>query len=263
MRRLGRLLLGLSLGQANGWAAADTIGVFPAEIQLPVNDQQRFLVHQRLAGGLVRDLSREASFSSDNPTVVTVEDGILRAASEGLAKVRVEVCAQVLNVDVAVVPAAKDARLSFVGDVLPVLAKAGCAGGSCHAKPQGQNGFSLSVFSFDPKSDYREVVKGRRVFPGLPSESLLLKKPTLAVVHEGGKRLEGGSPFYRIIHDWIAGGMLYQRPDEPELVGIEVFPDDWSYEKEAEQQLVVTARYENGLRRDVTHLADFASNEKE
>ena len=207
LRRLGLLLLGLSLGQANGLAAADTIGVFPAEIQLHVNDQQRLLVHQPLAGGMVRDLSREASFSSDNPTVITVEDGIIRAASEGLAKVRVEVGARVLNVDVAVVPAARDARLSFVGDVLPVLAKAGCAGGSCHAKPQGQNGFSLSVFSFDPKSDYREVVKdqrGRRVFPALPSESLLLKKPTLAVEHEGGKRLEVGSRFYRIIHDWIA-----------------------------------------------------------
>ena len=95
--------------------------------------------------------------------------------------------------------------MSFVRDVLPVLAKAGCAGGSCHAKPQGRT-VSLSVFSFDPKSDYREVVKdqrGRRVFPALPAESLLLKKPTLAVEHEGGKRLIG-SPFYRLIHDWIA-----------------------------------------------------------
>ena len=57
--------------------------------------------------------------------------------------------------------------------------------------------------------------------------------------------------------------MLYQRPDELRLIGIEVFPDEWSYEEEARQQLVVTARYENGLRRDVTHLADFATNEKE
>ena len=64
--RLGLLLLGLSLGQVAGWAAADSIGVFPAEIHLPVNGQQRLLVHQRLAKDLVRDLSREASFSSDN-----------------------------------------------------------------------------------------------------------------------------------------------------------------------------------------------------
>ena len=47
--RLGLLLLGVSLGQVAGWAAADSIGVFPAEIHLPVNGQQRLLVHQRLA----------------------------------------------------------------------------------------------------------------------------------------------------------------------------------------------------------------------
>ena len=231
-----------------------------------VEGQQRLLVYQRLAKGLVRDLSRQADFTSDNPSVVIISNGVLQAKGAGLAKVRIEVASKVLSVDVAVAPADKDARLSFVGDVLPILAKAGCAGGSCHAKPQGQNGFSLSVFSFDPRSDYREVVKdqrGRRVFPALPAESLLLKKPTLAVDHEGGKRLDVGSPFYEIIHDWIAEGMLYQRPGEPVLDEIEVFPHDWRFAKSAHQQLVVTARFSDGSRRDVTHLAEFATNEKE
>src|ERR1700704_5248904 len=57
--------------------------------------------------------------------------------------------------------------LSFINDVLPVLSKAGCNAGSCHAKPEGQNGFKLSVFAYDPKSDYRAIVKGdrgRRIF---------------------------------------------------------------------------------------------------
>ncbi len=41
---------------------------------------------------------------------------------------------------------------SFIRDVLPVLSKAGCNAGSCHAKPDGQNGFKLTaVFSFDPE----------------------------------------------------------------------------------------------------------------
>ena len=264
--RLCLLLLGVSLGQATGTSAQPSIEVYPAEVQLAPNGQQRLLVHQRLAKGLMQDLSREALISSNNPDVVTAEGGVLKAVGEGLAKVQVEAASQVVAIDVVVAAAAKDHRLSFVGDVLPVLAKAGCAGGSCHAKPQGQNGFSLSVFSFDPKSDYREVVKdqrGRRVFPALPSESLLLKKPTLAVEHEGGRRLEVGSPFYQIIHDWIAEGMVYQLPDEPKLAGIEVFPEDWRFAKETRQQLVVTARYDNGLRRDVTHLAEFNSNEKE
>ena len=268
--RIGRVLclttLGLSLGQAKVLAEASGLSVFPEEAQMVAEGQQRLLVYQRLAKGLTRDLSREAEFTSDNPSVVMISNGVLQAMGAGLAKVRIEVASKVLSVDIAVAPADKDARLSFVGDVLPILAKAGCAGGSCHAKPQGQNGFSLSVFSFDPKSDYREVVKdqrGRRVFPALPVESLLLKKPTLAVEHEGGKRLEVGSPFYEIIHDWIAEGMLYQRPGEPVLDEIEVFPRDWRFAKSAHQQLVVTARFSDGSCRDVTHLAEFASNEKE
>src|SRR5947207_12060558 len=52
--------------------------------------------------------------------------------------------------------------VSFVRDVLPALSKAGCNAGSCHAKAEGQNGFKLSVFSYDPKSDYRQIVKGDR-----------------------------------------------------------------------------------------------------
>src|SRR5688500_19681936 len=35
---------------------------------------------------------------------------------------------------------------SFLRDVLPMMAKAGCMAGACHAKAEGQNGFKLSVF---------------------------------------------------------------------------------------------------------------------
>src|SRR4029434_2973236 len=69
-------------------------------------------------------------------------------------------------------PAPAQPGVSFVKDILPVLSKAGCNAGSCHAKPEGQNGFKLSVFAYDPKSDYRAIVKGdrgRRIFPAAPS----------------------------------------------------------------------------------------------
>jgi len=255
----------VALGQTSE-AQVEPILVFPAEIVLAAKGRQQLLVQQRLANGLVRDLSRDAMFSSSDPSVVFVTDGVVRAAGEGLAKVRVEAAGQVASVDVVVGPKASGARLSFVADVLPVLGRAGCSNGGCHAKPKGQNGFSLSVFSFDPAADFREIVKderGRRVFPALPAESLVLKKPTLAVEHEGGKRLEVGSPFYQIIHDWISQGMLYRRAGEPELVGISVFPNEQRYPKSVEQQLVVTARFADGSTRDVTHLADFSANEKE
>ncbi len=155
---------------------------------------------------------------------------------------------------------------SFVHDILPMLAKAGCSAGSCHAKPEGQNGFKLSVFSYDPKADYAEIVKagrGRRVFPAAPEESLLLLKPTMTLDHGGGQRIEPGSETYRTIAAWIRGGMIYQRTNEPALVKISVEPRERRHRKGARQQLLVTASYDDGSDRDVTHLADYIANEKE
>jgi hypothetical protein len=40
---------------------------------------------------------------------------------------------------------------SFINDVMPVLTKAGCNTGACHAKAIiGQNGFRLSLFGYEP-----------------------------------------------------------------------------------------------------------------
>jgi WD40 repeat protein len=155
---------------------------------------------------------------------------------------------------------------SFVRDVLPALAKVGCMSGSCHAKAEGQNGFKLSVFTYDPRSDYAEIVKegrGRRVFPAAPSESLLLLKPTMAIEHGGGERFEVGSETYKLLVDWIRGGMVYQHTNEPALVSISVEPHERTYRKRATQQLRVKANYSDGSKRDVTRLADFVANEKE
>jgi mono/diheme cytochrome c family protein len=158
------------------------------------------------------------------------------------------------------------APVSFVRDVLPVLSKAGCNAGACHAKPEGQNGFKLSVFSYDPQADYAEMVRearGRRVFPAAPAESLILKKPTLTIPHEGGERFKRGSPEYELVARWIREGMAFQLPDEPTLVRIEVTPAERRYRKGASQRLQVTAHYTDKSVRDVTHLASFVSNEKE
>src|SRR5207248_5447218 len=93
------------------------------------------------------------------------------------------------------------APVSFVRDVLPQLSRAGCNAGACHAKAEGQNGFKLSVFSYDPKSDYEAIVKaarGRRVFPSAPDQSLIVLKPTTALDHEGGRRFERGSELHQL-----------------------------------------------------------------
>jgi len=155
---------------------------------------------------------------------------------------------------------------SFLHDVLPLLSKAGCSAGACHAKPEGQNGFKLSVFNYDPKADYAEIVKegrGRRVFPAAPEASLILLKPTLALEHGGGQRFEPGSETYQTLLRWIRGGMIYQHPDEPLLVRVRLEPHERRYKKGATQPLTVTAHYTDGSKRDVTSLADYSASDRE
>ena len=155
---------------------------------------------------------------------------------------------------------------SFARDVLPVLSRAGCSAGGCHAKPDGQNGFKLSVFSYDPLHDYAQIVKaarGRRIFPAAPDESLLLKKALGLVPHEGGRRFESDSEQHRLLRRWIQAGMPYALTNEPSLVGISVLPKERRYRKAGSQQLRVDAHYSDGSTRDVSNLAAFAENDKE
>lgn len=156
--------------------------------------------------------------------------------------------------------------ISFVRDVLPILSKAGCNAGSCHARAEGQNGFKLSVFAYDPKADYHEIVhesRGRRVSAASPEQSLVLKKPTMLVGHQGGQRFEIGSPSYQTILSWVKQGMPYQVANEAELVAIKVSPAERQYTTGAVQQLSVAARYSDGSTRDVTALTEFSSTEKD
>jgi len=43
--------------------------------------------------------------------------------------------------------------LSFENDIIPILTRFGCNTSGCHGKAEGQNGFKLSVFGFDPVAD--------------------------------------------------------------------------------------------------------------
>lgn len=161
--------------------------------------------------------------------------------------------------------AAETPTVSFENDVLPILTRAGCMAGSCHAKSDGQNGFALSIFSFDPDADYREIVhdaRGRRIFPAAPDHSLLLLKATNAVPHEGDKRFEKDSEFYKVIRQWIAEGAPRHIPDEPDPTGITVEPAEAVFKKGASGSLKVTVSYSDGSRRDVTNLCEYTSNDR-
>ena len=194
------------------------------------------------------------------------ENGLVRAVTPGETVITAKYRSYISELNITVQPREENQPLSFVNDVLPILSKAGCNAGSCHAKPDGQNGFKLSVFTYDPKSDWREIVedaRGRRVFPSFPSESLIIKKPTLAIPHEGGQRIKPGSESERILLQWIREGMVYQREKEPMLERVSVEPAKRVYRRGQSQPLIVQAHYSDGSARDVTDLADYVSNDGE
>ena len=81
--------------------------------------------------------------------------------------------------------------------------------GACHGANAGKGGFHLSLLGYDPESDYLALTRfvgARRISPSQPENSLMLRKATGQMPHGGGKRFEVGSPEYRTLRDWIAGG---------------------------------------------------------
>ena len=178
----------------------------------------------------------------------------------------------ICSVVVAVIPnspgRADDAEraVSFVNDVVPVLTKAGCNAGVCHAKAGGgQNGFQLSLLGFEPQEDYEHLVKedrGRRLFPAAPENSLLLMKAAGKMPHGGGVRLQTDSEGYALLINWIRQGASYDVDTASQLTSIEVQPSRGNVMPNAEQQLKAVAKYADGTERDVTSLALFESNDK-
>ena len=157
-------------------------------------------------------------------------------------------------------------RVSFINDVIPVLTKASCNSGPCHAKAgDGQNGFQLSLLGFEPQEDYEHLVKEgriRRIFPAAPDRSLLLLKASAGVPHGGGKRLEKDSAGYQALRNWIAHGMPRDDADTPKLARLEVQPGRKMTPINSKQRLKVIAHYSDGRQRDITHLALFESNDR-
>src|SRR5262245_60760171 len=168
--------------------------------------------------------------------------------------------AEILTSDAAERP------VSFVNDVMPVLTKAGCNTGVCHAKAGGgRNGFQLSLLGFEPLEDYEHLVKesrGRRLFFADPEQSLLLLKPSGQRPHGGGVRLGATSEGHALICEWIRQGAPRDSDSAPKLAAIELRPARGTLERNTAQQLAALARYSDGSVRDVTSLALYESNDK-
>ena len=125
----------------------------------------------------------------------------------------------------------------FRRHVMPLFSKLGCNMRSCHGSFQGQNGFRLSLFGFEPHLDVKELLEadelsereGPRANLSKPSDSLLLHKPTSEDDHEGGRRMGVGSWQYNLLRKWIEDGGKFDPENDSKLVRFQLLPREIAF----------------------------------
>ncbi|HEV8001697.1 MAG TPA: DUF1549 and DUF1553 domain-containing protein [Planctomycetaceae bacterium] len=279
MRRLVLPFLTLASAVFVGSAAlaADPRPVCPPIVKLRVEPQRlsldgpgcRFslLVTGETNRGELVDLTRAATYVSRDSGLVEIgPDGVAQSVADGQSQIEVAAAGKTLAVPVRISGSHRPRSLHFENDVLPILSRFGCNSSGCHGKAEGQNGFKLSIFGFDPRADRLALLeegRGRRIFPPAPDESLMLKKATGSVPHGGGVRILRASPEYRLLREWIAAGAPEGDPAAPRVASIRVMPRERQLRSHDSQQLRVIARYADGREVDVTSHAKFQSNREE
>jgi hypothetical protein len=232
----------------------------PADVVLSgAGARQQLLVTGYYADGSVRDLTGAATFTTDRPDRVSLHQGAVHAGADGEALVSAHVADRDAVLRVRVRDFGRVRPLSFRNDVMAVLSKAGCNAGTCHGNFNGKNGFRLSLRGEDSAFDLDSLARdtqGRRVCPLDPAASLVLRKPTGQVPHEGGVRFARESHEYNTLRRWIAEGLRPDPPDAPRLTRLEVLPRQRVLlHGETRQQLVARASFSDGTVRDVTDQA--------
>src|SRR5262249_19070814 len=139
--------------------------------------------------------------------------------------------------------------------------RAGCNAGACHGNFNGKGGFRLSLRGQDPAFDFAALTRdmlARRVDPGNPTDSLILKKPTGQVPHEGGIRFSILSTEYSVLRSWIADGCRPDSATTPRAIKLGVAPASAILFDPADRiMLSAIAHFSDGSKRDVSPLLTF------
>ena len=241
---------------------AAELQVYPPSVRLhhPKASQRIVVQYQEevVAGQVIEGLKLEI----ENPSVAILEGEFVKPLMDGETHLVASFDNLTKRIPIKVSGQGQEFRWSFRNHVESVLSKAGCNGGACHGARAGQNGFRLTLFGFDLAADYSYLTRqarGRRIVPSDPGRSLLLTKPTGALPHKGGVRLDVNEIEYRVLAEWIAAGAPGPGNDDPVIESLEVLPPLTTQKVGASQQLVVMARFSDGHVEDVTRWAKYTS----
>ena len=238
--------------------------VTPAEVTLEGKDSSiQLLVTGYDAEGRPTDLTHEAEYESDSDIVRANSFGVVRSQADGQATIAVKIAGHRVAVPVSTSHTHARLTLNFENDIIPILSRYRCNTSGCHGKAEGQNGFKLSVFGFDPTSDYQSIAmegRGRRIFPASPSSSLILRKMSGGTPHGGGIPINTDRPEYRTMLDWIQQGLPIGTDEDPVVVSLELTPRQRVFKMGETQQLRAMATLSDGRQIDVTELTQFQTN---
>ncbi len=240
---------------------------------------QQFAVLASFADGEERDLTAAAQFSLTNPKKARLlAAGRIQAVSDGETELIAEVGEHRAETVLRVQDSGLAPEFSFERSIGEILTRRGCNGRECHGGVKGQGGLKFSVNAAHPRQDYQWIVRGgvfqvltdkpgepivSRINPENPATSRFLLKPTLAVPHGGGLRLEKESDDYKAILAWIRRGAAFGRegePTRPKVVRLEVLPKNALLETQQTRQLIVTGVLSDDSREDLTHRVHYESS---
>ena len=139
--------------------AASTLQVQPSRVDLQNPEAtQQMLVQREDATGRLVDITRDVQFRIDPPNIAVVNDrGLIGPRTNGVGTITIEFKDTRQSIPITVSRLDDPLPISFRNQVIPILTKAGCNSGGCHGKAEGQNGFKLSVFGFDPRADHEAL----------------------------------------------------------------------------------------------------------
>lgn len=246
---------------------AAEIRISPPSILLdsPESSQQ-VLVTGTSSKNRSHDLTRSVRYAVVPPGIASVDQaGLLRPLVDGKGKLVVYHQDRKISVPIEVRSLKRPRPVSFQNEIIPILTKARCNSGGCHGKAEGQNGFKLSIFGFDPVSDHQSLVmesRGRRISTTSPENSMLFLKGSARKPHGGGQKIDPGSYRDQRLLRWIAEGARFDLPDEESsrIVKIEIEPTEKILLAGQSQQLRVMAIDASGQRQCVTTEAEYESN---
>jgi len=248
--------------------AQQPLQILPQMLQIDAAlDQPQILCVETTASGRTVDVTAEVVWSIEPPElaefVIVGQRRLLRGRGDGEAVLLAQLGERSTRRAITLRHTSQAPTPSFQNDVLPVLTHAGCNAGGCHGAASGKNGFGLSLFAYDPPRDHLALtreLRGRRIDPAAPQQSLLLQKATGMVPHQGGKRMEPASSGADLLRSWIGAGAPNDLERAPALVELSLAPGNAVVLIGQRLPLLLRARYADGSDRDVTELSLWSSS---